>query len=101
MNLSVEILSSHTLLLSWLPPAFEDQNGLIAGYAVDVTSPNELQVYSGNVNGNNVVLNSSYIKPYTQYNIAVAAYTEVDLGPFSAALHVLTPEDGELLVISM
>ena len=101
MNLSVEILSSRSLLLSWLPPAIEDQNGLIAGYAVDVTSPSDPQVYSGNVNGTSIVLNSSYIKPYTEYNISVVAYTEVDLGPFSAVVHVSTPESGELLDYSM
>lgn len=101
MNLSVEILSSRSLLLSWVSPSFEDQNGLIVGYTVNVTSPNDPQVYSENVNGTNIVLNSSYIKPYTEYDISVAAYTEVDLGPFSVVVHVFTPEGGELLDNSM
>ena len=58
----------------------------------------ESTVQSG---GNNEAgtYNASGLTPFTSYSFEVAAMNSVDTGPFTAALLVVTDEDGEFVTI--
>ena len=85
-------VNSETVSLSWDPPPFDRQNGLIRQYLINITeldtgtnylltSPStELTVYS--------------LHPYYFYEFTVAAVT-VGVGPASLPITVQTNEDGE------
>lgn len=83
-------ITSTTVTLTWDPPPISSHNGIIREYTVTITdSNNEQSLY--NVSGNTLTV--SDLAPYTQYDIAVSAYT-VTNGPFSSILSVTTNEAG-------
>ena len=43
-NVEVQVLSSHSVLVTWQPPRLSEQNGVIAGYSVQLTA-----LQSGNI----------------------------------------------------
>ena len=95
-NLQRVPLNSTTLRLSWQPPSSQYQNGLIREYRINITE---------NETGRNFQLTSTHtfiiiphLHPYYQYNCSVAAYT-ISLGPFSSAITVSMPENGNNCVL--
>ena len=84
--------SSKTSTLSWDPPNFEDRNGIIIGYVINITSAhaNETTEYASNT----TTLALTTLSPYTTYYCIVAARTSVGTGPFTPVLTLLTPPDG-------
>jgi len=90
-NVSAVNISSTAICFSWQPPHFEDQNGLITGYVLNVTSlktgtTQEIFTHS-------TIYTLESLSPHTVYTTAVAAETSAGRGPFSAKVSVQTSED--------
>ena len=87
-------ITSTTIYISWQPPLSEDQNGVIAGYTLNVTSPETGETEEFFTELTAYILNP--VSPYTLYTAAVAAHTDAGRGPYSARISVQTGEDGML-----
>jgi len=83
-------MSPRMALLSWDPPNFEDRNGVIIGYVINVTTIGVTLQYTSNT----VHLTLDTLSPFTTYYCIIAARTSVGTGPFSIVLTFLTHEDG-------
>ena len=98
-NFEATATSSRMSTLSWDPPNFEDRNGVIIGYVINVTNTqrNETLQYTSNA----TALTLTTLSPYTTYYCIVAARTSVGIGPFTTVLTLLTPQDGKKFGISV
>lgn len=93
--------SSTNILVSWLPPAMELQNGIITQYTVQYaategedTAPRQI---SGIPPGSPQYLLENLDK-FTEYLVSVTAHTDVGAGPESPPQLVRTEEDGMCLL---
>ena len=90
-EVTVSDVMSDAIRLHIVPPAEQDQNGVITGYIIEYSS-------SRNNTNVSVKLNSteytSEAHPYTIYTLRVAAVNSAGHGPFSKDLHVQTLQDG-------
>ena len=81
--------------MSWDPPPFLDQNGVITGYQLIITNHNRT---NSSAFVANVTNSTSYIaimlQEFEVYNIVIAARTHIGLGPFSDPVSNQTFEDG-------
>ncbi len=80
----------------WSPPPFEDQNGVITSYTINVS-----MVLTGEVLQlvtNTTELGLDYLEPHSKYSVVVAAETRIGQGPFSSVLVFETKEDCESMV---
>ena len=93
-NIEIRAVSSRMSTLSWDPPNYEDRNGVIIGYVINVTNTrrNETLQYTSNT----TALTLSTLSPYTTYYCIVAARTSVGTGPFSAVITLRTLQDGKM-----
>ena len=90
-NLTVAEFTSDSISLSWNPPPFEEQNGLIRQYFVTITRNDTGMSFQQTSNTTETAIQS--LHPFSTYTIAVAAET-VDVGPFTEGVVVRLPEDG-------
>ena len=93
-GVEVQSETSTTLVLSWQPPAPENQNGIIIHYIVNITEMETGRLLSFTA-VNTTTLSVSTLHPFYTYTCIVAAVT-VGLGPYSAPVEVELPEDGKL-----
>ena len=93
-NLVVTLTTSRTISISWSPPPFDQQNGLIRYYLVYLTE----------INGNTLELQTSdnstdftieNVVPIYNYTVSLAAYT-IGVGPSTSVLTISIPESGKL-----
>ena len=91
----VEVRSenSTTLVLSWQPPAPENQNGIIVHYIVNITEMETGRLLSFTA-VNTTTLSVTMLHPFYTYTCIVAAVT-VGIGPYSTTVEVELPEDGK------
>ena len=87
-------ITSTTVYLLWQPPLSEDQNGVITGYTLNVTSLETGETEELFTESTAYMLGP--VNPHTLYAAAVAAQTNAGRGPFSAVISVQTLEDGIL-----
>ena len=89
-NLTGEFINSTSLRITWDPPLFNDQNGVIRGYNVsyNVSADGEESIF---VRGTTVEL--AGLQKFTFYNVSVQAFT-VGSGPIDYTV-VQTDSDGE------
>ena len=89
-------INSTSITLSWNAPSAEEQNGIIRYYYIIVTD-----VSTGNASSHVTSLQEEVtlidLTPYTDYDIAIAAYT-IGEGPYSASISITTDEDGKTLL---
>ena len=88
------VINSTSAQVFWLPPQEDQQNGEILSYTVIISGyeGNHLVVY--NFTAYSTLINLPNLRPFSEYNVSIAASTLVGTGPFTA-LHVFhTPEDG-------
>ena len=90
-NLTVEEFTSDSISLSWNPPPFEEQNGLIRQYFITITRNDTEMSFQQTSNATETTIQS--VHPFSTYIIAVAAET-IDVGPFTEGITVRLPEDG-------
>ena len=84
--------SPYSAILTWKPPPFDQQNGIITGYiiSVSVLETNEtFLLYS-----NTTYLIVTALRPFRTYICIIAAQTGVGTGPFGTQFVLNTPEDG-------
>ena len=93
-NISGLAVDSTGISISWNPPLFEDQNGIIRHYAINIT---ELET---GITFSHVSLTTSIslynLHPFYRYSVTVTAVT-VGPGPATIAFTVQTREDGMFL----
>lgn len=90
-NLTVEEFTSDSISLSWDPPPFEGQNGLIRQYFLAVTRNDTGMSFQQTSSATETTIQS--LHPFSTYIISVAAET-IDVGPFTEGIVVRLPEDG-------
>ena len=76
----------------WNPPPHTDHNGVITVYTVTIVNKRTDVVFEY------TTLDSTFIvatlRPFTNYEFAVAANTTVGMGPQSTFVQFITDEDG-------
>ena len=85
-------VTSTTIHFSWQPPLREDQNGVIIGYMLNVTSRETGE--SKHIFTESTAYILYWVSPFTLYTAAIAAQTNAGRGPFSGMTSVQTLEDG-------
>ena len=91
-DFSIEVLSSRSAILSWIPPLTEQQNGVIIRYAVTVLvyeSGTDYELLSASTG-----VRIDTLEPNTMYGFSVAAMTRIGRGPFTSTVNVTTPQEG-------
>ncbi|XP_076131587.1 receptor-type tyrosine-protein phosphatase S [Alosa pseudoharengus] len=90
--------SSTSLLVSWLPPVAESQNGELTGYVVrhqvvaaEAGAVDEPKESDAPPSGQQLLLQG--LEKWTQYSVSAAASTSKGRGPFSEPLVCRTDED--------
>ena len=96
-NLTGEALNSTSLLLTWDPPGYHDQNGVITSFTVTMQEVTTSRLDTHQLQTENFHQLISSLHPYYQYSFRVAANTSVGMGPFSPPISVRTQEDGMLI----
>ena len=92
VNVSVAVVSSTSVELSWTPPPPASRNGIITEYRI-----REVEVDTGRQRDHVAFLTTIVVQslhPYYTYHFSVSAHTLLT-GPFSAVEVVQTPEDGK------
>ena len=84
-------IDSRTLLISWVPPPFEHQKGIIREYRVNSTERETGMAYRLTTAATS--LTGPSLHPFYTYNCTVAAFTIAE-GPYSLEVNITMPEDG-------
>ena len=84
-------IDSRTLLVSWVPPPFEHQNGIIREYRVIITERETGMAYHLTTAATSLTVPS--LHPFYTYICTVAAFTIAE-GPYSLEVNITMPEDG-------
>ena len=91
-SLTANALSALSIEITWQPPPLPDQNGVITGYVINVTSLDTS--LSQQFTSNSTTLQIPNLTPFTNYVCIVAARTAIGVGPFSTVVNVQTLEAG-------
>lgn len=91
-NVTVENVLSQSFSINWQPPTNEYRNGIITEYSVSIVNLETESLIQLNVTDTDIIV--SNLKPYTTYEVMVAAYTSVGRGPFSVIQTLQTQESG-------
>ena len=89
------VVNSTSVQIQWYPPEEEEQNGKITFYTVVVTGIENTHLVQRDLISNSTLIDLLYLRPFSEYNVSIAAHTAVGMGPFTATLTIFTPEDGE------
>ena len=92
MNLTVPRTTTTSLSLSWNPPRFDEQNGIIRYYVIYVSDLTNNTSWELTSNMTRVVIDN--LQPFYLYNCSVAAFT-VGLGHVSNSVMVRLPQTGK------
>ena len=93
-NLSYLNVTSSSFTLTWNAPPFEEQNGDIVGYMVQVTLHNSRPDERSHVTVTALSFTVTSLTQNTRYNASVAAMTRVGTGPYSAPISIDTMKLG-------
>ena len=94
-NVTTVVINSTSILVSWYPPSFLDQNDDIIGYQLMITNLNRTKSKPMFVNITNVTTYvATMLQEFEVYGIRIAAETDIGLGPFSEPVSDQTFEDG-------
>ena len=104
-NVTVTVLSSTSLSVSWFPPNPQHINGIIQGYHIDAVAHFDVAkeqasfsryTVSSNISNmfgkQNLLLQNLY--KYVEYEITISCFTSAGEGPTSAPVNTRTLEDG-------
>ena len=90
-NITIVDISPSFVILTWDPPPYEMQNGLIRHYIVEVTELETSNVINLSTTVTNITVND--LLPFYNYTCTVAAET-VDVGSSSYEISFVLPEGG-------
>ena len=96
-NLSVSIVTSSVVKLTWIPPTIEHRNGIIRHYTSELYQKNsgsDMFYHVREVVGQSSPLHIEDLHPFFDYQLRMAAHT-VDIGPYSDLVSWRMPEDGK------
>ncbi|XP_038660213.1 receptor-type tyrosine-protein phosphatase delta isoform X15 [Scyliorhinus canicula] len=89
--------SSTSILVSWLPPPAENQNGIITKYSIKYTASDREAASSRNEASDIPPDAAQYLlehlEKWTEYRIVMTAHTDVGAGPESSPILIRTDED--------
>ena len=88
---SAATIASDFLTLTWVPPPFEETNGVIQYYSIRVTELETGQLFNLRSNVTNITLTN--LHPYYTYQCRIAART-ISLGPYSDPITIQLLEEG-------
>ena len=92
------VVNSTAVIITWLAPVVDDQNGIITAYIVNVSlEDNDTVPLQYTTSSLSVMLVELY--PFSTYIVFVAAETSVGRGPFSRSLRISTHEDGRQMIL--
>ena len=97
-NVSVMVLSSTAIRISWNEVADINQHGIITEYEImlqPLTLFGEPNEEGSIVDSTNLSITFMDLEEYVQYNISVRAYTSVGPGPYSVGIVKHTFQDGK------
>ena len=92
-NLTINVLSSTSVQLSWEPPIQTTHNGILRTYHILVVNNNSDILVDSSVTTHNI----SNLTPFTRYSFQIRAENNAGVGPYSEAVNATTLEDGEPL----
>ena len=98
MSFDSTVMSATSANLTWSPPSYEVQNGVIIKYVVNVTVEEIGESFQ--LISNTTSLEVISLRPHRTYLCIIAAATSVGLGPFSRSITVKTPEDGKCFMFA-
>ena len=93
---NVSVTSPSSAELTWQPPPFDQQNGVILSYVINATiveTGDSFLLFS-----NSTTLTVTNLKPFRTYICIIAAQTSVGTGPYGDQFILYTPEDGEEII---
>ena len=97
MNVEIESISSTSVTVSWGEPSLEEQNGVILAYFVSVVKDNEQLNVTTNFTAAYIShIPISPLKPFSEYNLSVAAVNINGTGPYSQYIPFTTAQAGYL-----
>ena len=91
-SLGASALSPYSIEITWQPPPLSDQNGVITGYVINITSLATGAILQ--LTSINTVLQVPNLTPFTNYVCIIAARTAIGVGPFSTVVNTQTLEAG-------
>ena len=92
-NVTITVINSTAIIISWSPPSYLDQNGDIIGYQLMITNRiNSLAIMCNATNMTFYI--ATMLEQFEIYIIEIAAWTLIGLGPFSDPVRSQTFEDG-------
>ena len=80
--------------ITWQPPIFDYQNGVIIYYQL-IVSQSQFEIPDIIVNVNITSHTLTNLEEHVDYTVVVAAATQIGIGPFSSAVNFTTPQDGK------
>ena len=86
--------NSTTIQLTWEPPIFSAQNGIIEQYIISVTEAETMRQFT--LASTTTSITAVSLHPYYMYSFTVSAVTIAE-GPYTQALSLQTQQDGEQL----
>ncbi len=92
MNLTAPRTTTTSLSLSWSPPRFDLQNGIIRYYIIYVSDLTNSTNWELTTNLTRIVIGN--LNPFYLYNCSVAAFT-IGLGPVSNVVTIRLPQTGK------
>lgn len=93
-NLSGIAVHSQALLLTWMPPPVNEQNGIIRSYEVYVTETETGILKNYTTSSTNITL--ADLHPFYTYSCVISAIT-VSEGPASNPVIITTPQDSKFI----
>ena len=93
-DIKENVLNSTSAQLSWRAPPQDKQNGEIVSYAVVLSGNESSHLITHNLTTKSSFLDLTILRPFSEYNVSIAASTAVGTGPFTAPYTFHTPEDG-------
>ncbi len=97
-TVSAVAVTTRSIQVTWEAPLADERNGIIQHYLVMVMVQQTRASFSINSTSTSVTIPN--LHPAYDYAIEVAAVT-VRVGPYSSALSITTPDDGESVSGSM
>ena len=94
-GISAIALGSRRIQINWSQPLYEEQNGIVRSYIVNITVQETRQHMQ--LTTSNTTITAEGLHPYYNYYISVAAVT-IALGPYTEAHVLQTPQDGEIVI---
>ncbi len=95
-EVQIIIINSTAVKIVWFPPLEDQQNGNIVHYSLMLSGNESGHLMLASSISNTTSIGLSGLRPFSEYNVSLAANTAVGVGPFTSLHTFYTPEDGEI-----